>query len=100
MYVVIWEFRTKEGHEAEFEQFYGPEGAWAQLFKEGEGYLGTELLQDVGQPGRYLTLDRWHSQAAYLAFQKRWAEAYEALDRRCESLTEQEALLGTMMTIA
>ena len=32
-------------HEVEaFEAVYGPEGAWAQFFRSGEGYIGTELL--------------------------------------------------------
>ena len=97
MYLIIWEFRVKEGHEAEFEQIYGPTGEWVQLFKRGEGYLGTELLRDVGQPRCYLTLDRWRSQEVYEAFQKRWAEAYKELDRQCEGLTEQENLVGEMV---
>ena len=99
MYVIIWEFQVKEEYEAEFEQIYGPDGAWAQLFKRGEGYLGTELLRDMEQPRRYLTLDRWRSRAAYEAFQKRWAEAYKELDRRCEGLTEQEVIIGSMVPI-
>jgi|SRR5688572_9374671 len=99
MYIIIWEFRVKEEYEAEFEQIYGPDGAWAQLFKRGEGYLGTELLRDMEQPRRYLTLDRWHSRAAYEAFQKRWTEAYKELDGRCEGLTEQEVIIGSMVPI-
>ena len=99
MYIIIWEFQVKEGHEAEFEQLYGPDGAWVQLFKQGEDFLGTELLRDVGQPCRYLTLDRWRSRAAYEAFQKRWAETYKELDGRCEGLTEQEVIIGSMVPI-
>jgi heme-degrading monooxygenase HmoA len=99
IYLVIWEFRVKEGYKAEFEQLYGPDGVWVELFRQGEGYLGTELLQDVAQPRRYLTLDRWHSRAAYEAFQQRWAEAYKELDRWCEGLTEQELIIGSMVHI-
>jgi heme-degrading monooxygenase HmoA len=99
MYLIIWEFWVKEGHEAEFEQVYGPDGAWVQLFRQGTGYLGTELLRDVEQPRRYLTLDRWRSRTDYEAFQDRWAEAYKELDGRCEGLTEHESLLGIMIGV-
>ena len=47
---------------------YGPEGEWAQFFRAGRGYVGTELLRDVEQPGRYLVVDRWESREAYNAF--------------------------------
>jgi heme-degrading monooxygenase HmoA len=52
----------------EFERIYGPEGDWAQFFRTGAGYIGTELLKDVEIPGRYLVIDRWESSDAYNAF--------------------------------
>ena len=94
MFIVIWEYRVKPEKQAEFEQFYSAEGNWAELFKRGAGFTGTELWQDEGEPLRYLTIDRWKSQAQYEAFQTQWAEAYQALDAQCEALTEQEARLG------
>jgi heme-degrading monooxygenase HmoA len=51
-----------------FERVYGPEGEWAQFFRAGRGYVGTELLRDVEIPGRYLVVDRWESRAAYNDF--------------------------------
>ena len=52
----------------EFERVYGAEGEWAQFFRAGRGYIGTELLRDVEQPGRYLVVDRWESREAYNDF--------------------------------
>ena len=95
MYVIIWEFRTKREREGEFERVYGPEGEWAEFFRRGEGYLGTELLRDIATRGRYVTIDRWTSQAAYDAFRGRNLSEYETIDRRCESLTEHEAHIGS-----
>ena len=40
---------------------YGPDGEWAQFFRQGAGYIGTELLRDVEEPDRYLVIDRWES---------------------------------------
>jgi heme-degrading monooxygenase HmoA len=95
MYVIVWEFRAKAGHEEEFERVYGPEGKWAQLFAHGEGYLGTELLGDVADRGRYVTIDRWTSHAAFEAFRRQWSDEYRALDRRCEALRAEETALGS-----
>lgn len=95
MHAIVWEFWAKAGQEAEFERVYGPEGAWARLFARGEGFLGTELLRDADQRGRYLTIDRWTSSAAFDAFRQRWAEEYRALDRQCEALRQRETPLGS-----
>jgi heme-degrading monooxygenase HmoA len=99
MYIIIWEFQTKVGREAEFEQLYGPEGEWVQLFRQGEGYLGSELLRDTAQPRRYLILDRWDSAAAYETFRSRWVDAYKALDAQGERLTAREAWVGSMVEV-
>jgi heme-degrading monooxygenase HmoA len=94
MYVVLWRFRPREGRQSEFERAYGPSGEWARLFRRGDGYLGTELLQRSEDPREYLTLDRWTSRAAYEAFRARWSDEYRWLDHRLEELTEEETLLG------
>jgi heme-degrading monooxygenase HmoA len=60
----------------EFERIYGPEGDWAQFFRSGTGYIGTELLKDVEIPGRYLVIDRWDSSDAYNAFVEAHREEY------------------------
>ena len=94
MQVTIWEFRARTGREDEFERAYGPRGEWAGLFQRGEGFLGTELLREVGSAGRYVTLDRWVSRGAFESFQRRYGDDYKALDARLEALTEHEAHLG------
>ena len=47
MFVVVWQFEIAEEKVADFEAAYGPEGAWAQLFRSSPDYLGTELLRDA-----------------------------------------------------
>ena len=97
MHLILWEFRTREGREKEFEEVYGSGGDWARLFQEDGEFLGTELFCDLDDPGRYVTLDRWVSRASYEAFRQRWRAEYETLDARCESLTRSEALLGCFL---
>jgi heme-degrading monooxygenase HmoA len=95
MYVILWRFRLRMGRESEFERAYGLSGEWALLFRRGEGYLGTELLQRSDDSREYLTLDRWASRDAYEAFRACWSSEYRRLDRPLEELTEEEeALLG------
>jgi heme-degrading monooxygenase HmoA len=99
MYVVIWEFRVRQGQARAFERAYGPDGAWARLFLQGEGYLRTELLRDARDERRYLTLDRWRSAEAYERFRAEQRETYAALDQRCEALTEHETFLGAFLSL-
>jgi len=98
-YVILWEFHVRAGREAAFESAYGPAGDWARLFQQAEGYLGTELLRDHEEPGRYLTLDRWASRAAFESFHGERREEYEALDRQCEGLTASEIRLGSFSAV-
>jgi heme-degrading monooxygenase HmoA len=62
--VFSYEVRDAE----EFERVYGPDGEWAQFFRQGDGYVGTELLRDVEAAGRYLVIDRWESAESYNSF--------------------------------
>ena len=99
MYVIIWKFAVKSGLERDFESVYGPEGTWAQFFRRGPGYIGTELLRDASAPGQYFTIDRWQTQAAFEGFQARFAAGYQAIYQECEALTESETKIGTFESV-
>ena len=96
---IVWEFMVGDGREAEFERAYGPDGDWAQLFRQSKDYLGTDLLRDTAKPGRYLTVDRWKSAAAYEYFHRSHEVEYGALDARCEALTARETKLGMFQSL-
>src|SRR5207253_4663612 len=66
MIALVFSYEARDP--GEFERVYGPEGDWAQFFRSGRGYVGTELLRDLENPGRYLVVDRWDSAEAYNAF--------------------------------
>ena len=93
-HVTIWEFRVPREAQAEFEARYGPEGAWAVLFRKSPEYLRSELVKDLAQPGRYLTFDWWTNGDALHRFKARHLEAYVELDHACAHLTDSEAFLG------
>jgi heme-degrading monooxygenase HmoA len=94
MFVVVWQFEIAEENVAGFEAAYGPDGAWARLFRNSPDYKGTELLHDAYLPGSYLTIDSWTSEEAFRAFRKDHDSEYEALDRQCDALTGKETRVG------
>ena len=93
-YVCLWELQVRPGMEPEFERHYGPTGTWEQLFRCSPHFIETLLLRDKAVPGRYLTLDRWHSENAFHAFRSAFALRYAQLDKECEQLTVSERSLG------
>lgn len=99
-YLALWEFHVKNESISAFEKIYGPDGAWAQLFRQSPDYVGTELVRDLDHPGHYLTLDRWTSRDALHRFKHEYQSAYAALDKQCESLTEKEFFLGDFDSVA
>ena len=86
MYVRVWEYEVRTGQVEAFLAAYGATGAWARLFARAEGYAGTQLFGDVNRAGRFLTVDRWHDAASWVAFLAGWGEEYRELDRRLHRL--------------
>lgn len=93
-YVLIWEFHAPAMRIAEFEAAYGAQGPWSALFGRAPGYLGTELLRCAERPGRYLTIDRWESEAAFAAFKHDYGAEYQTLDKAMEGLAATETPIG------
>lgn len=93
-YVYIWTYRVRPGFETEFRKHYDTMGTWVQLFRKADGYVGTQLYQDLNDPTRFLTVDTWESREAFDKFRSDHSDEFEALDSACEALTEQEAEIG------
>ena len=84
---------------AEFERVYGPDGEWAEFFRGGRGYIGTELLRDLEHPGRYLVIDRWESAQAYDAFVAENRDEYMRRVDETAFLYQQELRFGTFESV-
>ena len=97
MYVIVWEFRIKQDQDTKFIKQYGRDGTWARFFQRGEGYIRTELVRDVSDRERFLTLDYWRSEEEFKKFREQNLAEYERLDRECERLTETETCVGTLV---
>ena len=83
----------------EFERVYGANGDWAQFFRDGRGFVGTELLRDVEQPGRYLVVDRWESRDAYNAFVEEHRDDYMRRVDETVFLYDHELRFGTFENV-
>ena len=94
-HVRVWLFEPAAGSDEEFARAYSSDGAWAQLFERGEGFVGTILLAPSEPGGPWLTLDRWESQGAFERFQHVHGEAYRSLDAELAHLTAAETFVGT-----
>ena len=97
MIALVFSYEVRDA--GAFEQAYGADGEWAQFFRGGAGYVGTELLRDVETPGRYLVIDRWESAEAYNVFA---AEHRDDYMRRVDDTRfhyEQELRLGTFENV-
>ncbi len=91
----MWEFQVRSGSEQAFVNAYGPEGAWAQLFRRSPDFVGVELTRSVKNPDRFFTFDTWVSRAGFEAFCEQNAKAYEALDQKLAGLTDWERRIGS-----
>jgi hypothetical protein len=96
---IVWEFRVRQGREEEFELFYNGEGLWAMLFRRSPAYFGTKLLRDIGAPGRYITVDKWENSFDFDLFKQEFQLEYNAIDAKCEELTQEEKLVGVFEEI-
>jgi len=95
--VVALVFSYEVRDAGEFERVYGTEGEWAEFFRQGRGYVGTELLPDVESPSRYLVIDRWESADAYNVGERR--EEYMARVDATRFHYDSELRLGTFETL-
>lgn len=95
MYTVIWQYDVAPDRASEFEAFYGSAGPWVDLFRRADGFVETLLLRGVETPGRYITLDRWETAAAYARFQSDRRDEYATIDASATSLTSAERCLGS-----
>ena len=97
-WVIIWQFKVSPISQSIFEQYYGQDGEWVQLFRQHPGYLWSKLYQDVQEKNTYLTCDYWRSLKSYKEFKEQFRQPYQELDIYCEKLTTAEALIMETMT--
>jgi heme-degrading monooxygenase HmoA len=98
MYVILWEFVVPPEKVDAFIAAYKDNGAWAKLFAQAEGYVGTELLCSTDE-ARYITIDRWQHAEDFTRFQEQFGTQYRALDTQLQGLTVHERKLGMFVSV-
>jgi quinol monooxygenase YgiN len=99
MIAIVWEFIVKDEDVSAFQRAYGPDGDWAALFRQHPGYEGTTLLQDAAARGRFLTIDRWESEALFDQMHHTSQQEYSRLDAMFGELTVSERKLGVFVSL-
>jgi heme-degrading monooxygenase HmoA len=92
MFKTIWKFEVADDKVPEFQKAYSATGEWANLFKKASGFVGTELLR--ADNNSFVTIDSWKSSADFENFKSQFFADYNALNKKCESLTESENHIG------
>ena len=83
----------------EFALVFGPDGEWARFFRQGTGFIGTELLRDVDEPDRFLVIDRWESADAYNDFVAAFQDEYLRRSDEARFYYIQELRFGTFENV-
>jgi heme-degrading monooxygenase HmoA len=99
MIAIVWEFIVKDEAVSAFQRAYGPNGEWVALFRQHPGYEGTSLLQDTTTRGRFLTIDRWESEAQFEQMHQASQEDYSRLDVLFGELTISERKVGVFVAL-
>ena len=98
MIAVVFSYEARDADE--FEQSYGPTGEWAEFFRGARGYVGSELLRDVEQPGRYMVIDRWESAETYNDFIATHRHEYMRRSDELAFLYVQELRFGSFESVS
>ncbi|MEG9434346.1 antibiotic biosynthesis monooxygenase family protein [Terriglobus sp. ADX1] len=99
MHIILWEFVVPADARERFQQAYGPDGDWAQLFRRAKGYLGTELLHSDTAPEVFLTIDRWETASHFESFQRNFGREYRELDQKLEGISTSERKIGVFSAV-
>ena len=99
MFVAIWKYEVKEDSIKEYEELYGQNGKWVNLFKGNAGYITTEFIKSVNQPYEYITLDKWESYVHYQNYLEKNKDEIIEIDAEGEELTANETKIGWFETV-
>ena len=96
-FAYIWEYTIDPDRRGEFLEAYRPGGDWTQLMSRHAGYLSTQLLGDVENSHRFVTVDYWTSKADRDEFRTQFRSEFDKLDEECEAFTVSETFLGDFL---
>lgn len=90
----IWEYQVRDECISEFKEVYASDGDWVKLFSKSHGYIKTELIQDINDQNRFITIDYWDSHADFMEMKRNAESEYQDLDKKTDKFTLSENHLG------
>ena len=98
--VIALVFAYETDDAAPFEDVYGPDGEWAQFFREGRRLSSApSCCATSSMPGRYVVVDRWESREAYNEFVEQHREEYMRRVDETAFHYRQELRFGTFENV-
>lgn len=93
-FCTVWEYRVRDEFLPQFKEVYASDGDWVKLFNKTRGFIKTELIQDVRDNNRFITIDYWDSRSDFMNMREQAGPEYQDLDIRTEKFTISETHLG------
>lgn len=100
MYSIVWKYNIKPEFKEVFEIEYGLNGVWNTFFRESKNYRGSYLHQNDKNPYSYLLIDTWADRNSYEEFIKLNKVRYTNQSAKLAYLYNEEALIGTYISVA
>jgi quinol monooxygenase YgiN len=99
MIAIVWQFEVRSGHNADFEAFYGVNGAWTLMNRRSRSYLGSSFLRDQTVPARYLMVEYWSEMLIYERHLISHRHKIDELEARRSALVESMEPLGVFTAL-
>ena len=99
MIALVWQFDVKPGKQAEFEAFYGADGAWTTLSRKSRSYLGSSFLRDLADTRRYLVAEYWSEMVVYEKHYADFSDEVAALEATRDGLCVSVTPLGVFTAL-
>ena len=99
MIAIMWYFEVRPGREADFETFYGADGAWTAVSRNSRSYLGSSFLRDQNQPSRYVVVEYWSEAIVYEEHKAYNTETMRDLGAQRDELVETWEPLGVFTAL-
>jgi heme-degrading monooxygenase HmoA len=91
---LVWQIQVQSGREADFERFFGANGAWQGLSRRSRSFLGSSFLRDAVQPRRYIVVEYWSEMVVYEKHQADYSDEVRGLEQERNQLVDEMAALG------
>jgi len=99
MIAIVWQFEVRPGLEAEFEAFYGAEGAWTAASRHSRSYLGSSFLRDQTRASRYLVIEYWSEMLVYEHHKAYHQDQMQQLAARRDELASSVQPMGVFTAL-